>query len=232
VFPPLLLQISDDRLSTKAHQEGGSAEIHPDGLVASWVYDEKFLTTMRLLFRTLSFTMEEDNDLERLTQEQEEWHTMMIGFKFPRDLKNSVTTFQVAVRRPSTTNPIDGPTRPLIGTPLVTTRSFGLALSEIQTMKIEESTWASVAIEKRSISPASTQQSMGPQRQNAAHLHQVALHLSLAFSTVRLPNLWDRSGLSLLNRCTLSDRQEMHHYIRSNIFRSNQYGTTSLNGAS
>jgi hypothetical protein len=37
--------------------------------MALWVYDEKFLTGVRLLFRTLSFMAEEDNNLEHPTQE-------------------------------------------------------------------------------------------------------------------------------------------------------------------
>jgi hypothetical protein len=43
-----------------------------------------------------------------------------------------------------------------------TNRSSGLALSEIRTMKLEESTWSGIEIGKRSIPPASTQQSTGP----------------------------------------------------------------------
>jgi hypothetical protein len=64
---------------------------------------------MRFLFKTLSFTVEEEDDLEHLAQEQEERRTMMIGFKFPRGLKNSAITFQAAVRQPATTNSIDSP---------------------------------------------------------------------------------------------------------------------------
>jgi hypothetical protein len=37
-----------------------------------WIYDEKFLMSMRFMFRTLTFTMEEDTDLEHMPQEQEE----------------------------------------------------------------------------------------------------------------------------------------------------------------
>jgi hypothetical protein len=42
---------------------------------------------------TLSFTTEEDDDLERLAQKQEAQRTTTIGFEFPRSLKNSATTF-------------------------------------------------------------------------------------------------------------------------------------------
>jgi hypothetical protein len=77
--------------------------------MAPWVYDEKFLMDVRLLFRTLSFTMEEDNDLEHPAQEQEEQCTMTIGFEFPRGLNNLATTFQEVVKQLATTNPIDGP---------------------------------------------------------------------------------------------------------------------------
>jgi hypothetical protein len=57
----------------------------------------------------LTFTAEEDDDLEHPTQEQEERRTTTIGFEFPRGLKNSATTFQAVVRQPATTDPIDGP---------------------------------------------------------------------------------------------------------------------------
>jgi hypothetical protein len=119
--------------------------------MAQWVYDEKFLTGMRFMFRMLTFIVGEDNDLEHPTQEQEEQRTAMTGFELPRGLKNSATMFQ----KPGTTNPINSPARPPIGTPSTTTRSSGLVLSEIQTTKPEESTWSGIAIKKRSIPPAS-----------------------------------------------------------------------------
>jgi hypothetical protein len=65
---------------------------------------------MQFLFRTLVFTMGEDDDLEHQTQEQEEQYTTVIGFKFPRSLKNSATMFQATVRQSATTNLIDSPT--------------------------------------------------------------------------------------------------------------------------
>jgi hypothetical protein len=40
--------------------------------MASWIYDEKFLTDMRLLFRMLPFMVKEYDDLEHPAQEQEE----------------------------------------------------------------------------------------------------------------------------------------------------------------
>jgi hypothetical protein len=52
-------------------------------------------------------------------------------------------------------------------------------------MKPKESTWLGIAIEKQSTPPASTQRSTNLRRQNAAPLHQVTLHLSSDFSTVR-----------------------------------------------
>jgi hypothetical protein len=64
---------------------------------------------VRFMFKTLSFMVEEDDNLEHPTQELEERHTMTIDFDFPRGLKNSATTFQVAVRQPATTNPIVSP---------------------------------------------------------------------------------------------------------------------------
>jgi hypothetical protein len=52
----------------------------------------------------------EGDYLEHTAQEQEERRMTMIDFKFPRGLKNSVTTFQPAVRQPAAINLIDGPT--------------------------------------------------------------------------------------------------------------------------
>jgi hypothetical protein len=52
-------------------RKGGSAEIHPGGLMATWVYDEKFLMDVRFLFETLPFTMEEER------------RTTTIGFELP-----------------------------------------------------------------------------------------------------------------------------------------------------
>jgi hypothetical protein len=91
------------------------------------------------MFRTLPFTAGEYDDLERPAQEQEERHTMIMGFGFHQGLKNSTTMFQAAVSRSATTNLIGGPARPPIGTPSTTTQSSGLALSEIQATKPKES---------------------------------------------------------------------------------------------
>jgi hypothetical protein len=49
----------------------GSAEIHPDELMALWIYNKKFLMGIQFMFRTLSFTVGEDDDLEHPAQEQE-----------------------------------------------------------------------------------------------------------------------------------------------------------------
>jgi hypothetical protein len=67
-----------------------------------------------------------------------EMGTTTIDCEFPRSLKNSATMFQAVVMQLATTDPIDGPTRPPIGTSSTTTRSSGLALTEIRTMKLEE----------------------------------------------------------------------------------------------
>jgi hypothetical protein len=105
--------------------------------MTSCIYDEKFPTSM-LLFAMSSFIAAHNDDLEHPAHEQEARRTTMIGFEFPRRLKNSATTFQAAVRQPVTIDPIDGPTRPLIGASSTTTRSSGFALTEIRTLKPEE----------------------------------------------------------------------------------------------
>jgi hypothetical protein len=102
-------------------RKGGSADIHSSELMASWIYDEKFLTGIRFLFETLSFKAREDDDLEHSAQEQEEQRTMTICFEIHRCLKNSVFMFQTVVRQPATTNLINSPARLPIGIPSVTT---------------------------------------------------------------------------------------------------------------
>jgi hypothetical protein len=59
-----------------------SVKIRSCELMALWVYNKKLPTDMRFLFRTLSFTVVEDDDLEYPAQEQEERCTTMIGFEF------------------------------------------------------------------------------------------------------------------------------------------------------
>jgi hypothetical protein len=82
----------------KRARKGESAEIRSGGLMASWIYDEKFLTGMWFLFEMLPFRTGEDDDIEHPTQEQEEQYTMTIGFEFHRGLKNSATTFQAIIK--------------------------------------------------------------------------------------------------------------------------------------
>jgi hypothetical protein len=86
-----------------------NAEIRPSELITPWIYDKKFSAGTQFIFGMLPFTVGEDDDLERPTQEQEERHTTTIDIEFPRGLKNSVTTFQVAVMQLAMINPIDSP---------------------------------------------------------------------------------------------------------------------------
>jgi hypothetical protein len=69
MFPQILLQISDDQTSTEARQVGGRAEIHPCELMTSWIYDDKFSTSMQFLFKTSSFIAAHDDDLEHPAQQ-------------------------------------------------------------------------------------------------------------------------------------------------------------------
>jgi hypothetical protein len=153
-FPPILLQISDDQTSIEACQEGGKywdSSLWTHGIVdLRWevrnghvvpIWNVVIYSGARRRSWAPSSTIRRvvhDDNLEHPAHEQEAWHMMMIGFEFPRSLKNSATMFQVAIRQPTTTDPIDGPTRPPIGTSSTTTRSSGLALTEIQTMNPEE----------------------------------------------------------------------------------------------
>jgi hypothetical protein len=47
--------------------------------MASWIYDEKFLTGMQFMFVTSSFTVAHNDDLEHPAQKEEEWCTTMIA---------------------------------------------------------------------------------------------------------------------------------------------------------
>jgi hypothetical protein len=49
-------------------RKGRSVEIGPGKLMTQWVYDEKFLMGMQLLFRMLPFTVKENDDLEHPTK--------------------------------------------------------------------------------------------------------------------------------------------------------------------
>jgi hypothetical protein len=165
--------------------------------MASWIYDEKFLMGMQFLFGTSSFTAAHDDDLEHPAHEQEVHRTMMIDCKFPRSLKNSATMFQAVVRQSTTTDLIDGPTRPPIGTSSTTTRSSG-----------------------------STMIKFGSSSSSCTPLQPILQHNLTARA-----NLWDKSGLTLQNRCALSDQQATCHQLRRNLFKPNQQGTTSPNEA-
>jgi hypothetical protein len=90
-------------------RKGGNTEIHPGELMSSWIYDEKFLVGMQFLFRTRPFTVGEDDNLERPTQELEEGLMTMIDLEKNKNKnkKSSVTMLQAAIRQPASTNLID-----------------------------------------------------------------------------------------------------------------------------
>jgi hypothetical protein len=153
-FLPIILQISDDQTSTEARQVGGKrwdSSLRTHGIMdLQWeVPDGHAVHVQNVVIHsgtrrrswapgsTIRRVVHNDN-LEHPAHEQEAWCTTTIGFEFPRCLKNSTTTFQVAVKQPAMTDPIDGLTRPTIGTSSMTTRSSGLALTEIWIMKPEE----------------------------------------------------------------------------------------------
>jgi hypothetical protein len=98
-----LLQIFDNGPSIEVRQVGGSTEIHPDELMAPWVYDEKFLVGMQFLLGTLPFMVGEGDNLELPAQEQEGRRMTTTSFKFPRGLKNSA----IMLQQQAMTNRID-----------------------------------------------------------------------------------------------------------------------------
>jgi hypothetical protein len=63
-FPPSLLQISVEIRRPKRARKGEALKIHSVGLMAPWIYDEKFSMVMQFLFGTLMFIAGEDENLE------------------------------------------------------------------------------------------------------------------------------------------------------------------------
>jgi hypothetical protein len=76
------------------------------------------------MFRTLLFTVGEDDDLEHLAQEQEQWCNDDDRFQvslMPQEYSDNVSSgSQARLQQSTTTDPIDGPTRSPIGTPSMT----------------------------------------------------------------------------------------------------------------
>jgi hypothetical protein len=64
MFPPSLLQISVEIRRPKRARKGEALKIHSVGLMAHWIYDEKFSMGMQFLFGTLMFIAGEDENLE------------------------------------------------------------------------------------------------------------------------------------------------------------------------
>jgi hypothetical protein len=114
--------------------------------MASWIYDKKFSTGMQFLFGTSSFTATHVDDLNKNSSaRRRSWAPGSTirrvvhddNLEHPtQELDDHVSS--VHQKKLAMKNLIDGPTRPPIGTSSTTTRSFGLALTEIQTMKLEE----------------------------------------------------------------------------------------------
>jgi hypothetical protein len=158
------------------------------------------------MFRTRSFTAGEDNNLEHPTQEQEEWRTTTIGFEFYRGFKNLTTTFQAAVGQPATTNPINSTTQLPIGTPSTTTRScYGRRISLIGRSNRESVNSSSKypTVNSTNRYPA-INMSMTIKCGFSSSSHTPP-HLGLQHGPTIGPNLWDKSGFILQNRCVLSD---------------------------
>jgi hypothetical protein len=154
MFPPIILQISEKQTSTEARQVGGKrwhSYLWTHGIMDLWweVPDEHVVPIWNIVIHNSAWRRSwapgstirrvvHDDELEHPAHEQKARRTTTIGFEFPRSLKNSATTFQAMVRQPAMTDPIDGPTWPTIGTSSTTIQSFGLALTEIRTIKPEE----------------------------------------------------------------------------------------------
>jgi hypothetical protein len=184
------------------------------------------------MFRTWSFTAGEDNNLEHPTQEQEEWRTTTIGFEFYRSFKNSTITFQAVVGQPATTNPIDSTTQIPIRTPSTTTRScYARRISLIRRSNRESVNSSSKYPTVNSTNRYPTINMSMTIKCGFSSSSHTPPQPGLQHGPIVGPNLWDKSGLMLQNRCVLSDYQATHHHLTSNISRLTQQGMTSLNGA-
>jgi hypothetical protein len=128
------------------------------------------------------------------------------------------------------TDSIDGLTRPPIGTPSMTTKSSGLALSEIRTTKSEEVYDSNQEAVNSSSKYLATNRSTTAKCSSSSSSHTPP-QLGLQHGKTVGTNLRDKSGLPLLNRCALSDQQVTRHHLRKNIFKPNQQDMTSSNGA-
>jgi hypothetical protein len=70
VFLPILLKVSDDMISTKACQLGGSAQDLSGKTMTPWTFDIEFPLGTQFTFGSLLFTVWEDGDLKMLPQGQ------------------------------------------------------------------------------------------------------------------------------------------------------------------
>jgi hypothetical protein len=66
MFLPILLKVSDDTMSTEAHQKGESAQDPSEKTMAHWTFDVKFPLGTRFTFQSLMFAAGEDGDLKML----------------------------------------------------------------------------------------------------------------------------------------------------------------------
>jgi hypothetical protein len=66
VFLPILIQISDDIISTEARQEGRSTQDMFRKTMTPWTFDIKFPLDTQFTFGSLTFAMGEDRDLKML----------------------------------------------------------------------------------------------------------------------------------------------------------------------
>jgi hypothetical protein len=66
VFLPILIQISDDKISIEARQEGRSTQDPSRKTMTPWTFDIKFPLDTQFTFGSLTFAMGEDRDLKML----------------------------------------------------------------------------------------------------------------------------------------------------------------------
>jgi hypothetical protein len=204
--------------------------------MASWIYDEKFSTGMQFLFETSSFTAAHDDDLNKKSgARRRSWapDSTIRRVVYDDDLDHPIqelddhvssghqkkTSYEKSDRRYNATTDQDF----IDDYPIIRVSPHWDPNNESWRISNRESINSS---SKYSMINKSIMIKSGSFSSSHTPLQSRLQHNPTAGA-----NMWDKSGLTLLNRCALSDQQVMCHHLRRNLFKPNQQGTASPNEA-
>jgi hypothetical protein len=85
-------QVSDDETSTETRQEGDNAQDLSEKIMAPWTFSIKFSYGTQFTFGSLIFVVEEDGNLELLTQGPPPKHSTLVYGQAPYLSANSSTS--------------------------------------------------------------------------------------------------------------------------------------------